>query len=135
MPHLYAKCLEHKLILKVISVSYDFFALGITVNPSDLRCLLVLLLANVSLSTANNQIAFKKIQDHSATMNPVVVAQFFHIICATIINHLLASGRQDGLLRLISHHYDVVKTNGRSILHLHCMLWLSRNLDLVDLRT
>ena len=135
VPHSYARCLEHRLILKAMSVSYGFSALWITVNPSDLRCPLVLVLAGVSLPTAIDQTAFRKMQDHTAIMNPVAVAQFFHITCVAIMDHLMASGRQDGLLGPISHHYGVVETNGRGMLHLHCMLWLSGNLGLADLRT
>ena len=135
VPHSYARCLEHRLILKTMSISYGFSALWITVNPSDLRCPLVLVLAGVSLPTAIDQTAFRKMQDHTAIMNPVAVAQFFHITCVAIMDHLMASGRQDGLLGPISHHYGVVETNGRGMLHLHCMLWLSGNLGLADLRT
>ena len=47
----------------------------------------------------------------------------------------MASGRQNGLLGPISHHHGILKTNGRGILHLHYMLWLSENLGLADLRT
>lgn len=53
------------------------------------------------------------------TINPVAVAQFFHILCVTIIDHLLASSRQNGYLGAISYHYGIVETNTHSILHLH----------------
>ena len=74
-------------------------------------------------------------QAYTAIMNLVTVTQFFYIICVAMIDHLMASERQDGLLGPISHHYSIVETNGRSILHLYCMLWLSGNLGLADLRT
>ena len=68
-------------------------------------------------------------------MNPVAVAQFFHITCIAIIDYLIASGRQNSLLGPISHHNSILETNGHSMLYLHCILWLSRNLDLADLKT
>ncbi len=126
MPHSYARCLEHRLILKALSIGHGYLALWITINPSNLRCSLVLKLLGIPLSGATNQTAFKKMQDHVATMNPVAVAQFFHITCVAIINHLIAPNRQNDLLEPISHHYGVVKTNGCGILHLHYMLWLNR---------
>ncbi len=122
MLHLYGRCLEHRLILKTLSIGYGYSVLWIIINLSDLRYLLVLELAGVPLSGATNQIALKKIQDHMATVNPVAVAQFFYILCVTIIDHLIASGRQNSLLGLISHHYGVVETNGHDMLHLHCMV-------------
>ncbi len=122
MPHSYTRCLEHRFILKALSIGHGYLALWITINLSDLRYPLVLELAGVLLSGATNQTAFKKMQDHVPTMNPIAVAQFFHITCIAIMDHLIASGRQDGLLGPISHHYDVVEINSRGMLHLHCML-------------
>ncbi len=129
------RCLEYKLILKALCIGHGYFALWITINLSNLRYPLILKLAGVSFSSAINQIAFKKIQDHLAIMNPITVAQFFHITCITIIDHLIVSGRQDSLLGLIFYHYGIVETNSHGMLHLYCMLWLSGNLDLMDIRT
>ena len=47
----------------------------------------------------------------------------------------MATERQNNFLELISHHYVVIKTNNFNMLHLHCMLQLSENLGLADLRT
>lgn len=116
-------------------VSYGFSTLQITGNLSDLRCQLVLLLASVSLFTTINQTALKKMQDHITIMNSVAVAQFFYITCVAIIDHLLTSEKQNGLLGQIFHHYSIVKTNSRNIPHLHCMLWLSGNQGPADLKT
>ena len=116
MLHSYARYLEYRLIFKAIFVNYSFSALLITVNVLDLRYLLILVLAGISLSTAINQTAFKKMQDHTTIMNPVIVAQFFHITCVAIMDHLMTSRRQDNLLGPISHHYGVIETNSRSIL-------------------
>ncbi len=55
-------------------------------------------------------------------MNLVALVQFFDITCVTILDHLIASGRQDSFLRPISHHYSIVEINGHSMFHLYCML-------------
>lgn len=55
-------------------------------------------------------------------MNPVTIAQFFHIIYVPIIDYLMVFGKQDDLLGPIFHHYGIIETNGRSMLYLHCML-------------
>ena len=47
----------------------------------------------------------------------------------------MASGRQNGLLGPISHHYNLVETNGHSMLYLHYILYLNGNLGLADLKT
>ena len=135
VPYSYIRCLEHRFILKAMSVGYGFSALWITVNLSDLRCLLVLLLGSVSLFTTTDQTVFKEMQDYTTIMNSVAIVQFFHIICVIIMDHLLASGRQNGVLGPIFHHYDVVETNSRNMLHLHYMLWLNKNLGLADWKT
>ena len=58
-------------------------------------------------------------------MNPVVVANFFHIICKGLFISLLAAGEVEGrLLETISNHIATVKTNRHGILHLHCLVWL-----------
>ena len=95
---------------------------------------MVLELAGVPLFGATNQITFKKMQDYVAIMNPIAVAQFFHITCIAIVDHLIASGRQNGLLGPISHHYGIIKINGHGVFHLHYILWLSENLGLADIR-
>lgn len=68
------------------------------------------------------------------TMSPIAIAQLFHITCITIMDHFIACGRQDCLLGPISHCYGVMEINCYGILHLYYMLWLSENLDLVDIR-
>ncbi len=50
-------------------MGHGYLALWITINPSDLRCPLVLELAGIPLSGATNQTVFKKMQDHVATIN------------------------------------------------------------------
>ncbi len=55
-------------------------------------------------------------------MNLVAIAQFFYITYITIMNHLIASSRQDSLLGPIFHHYSIVETNSRGMLHMNYML-------------
>lgn len=135
VPHLYTRYLEHKLILKAMSVNYSFSALWITVNLLNLRCPLVLLLADISIFIATNQIAFRKMQNHTAIINFIFIAQFFHIFYIAIMNHLLAFERQNSFLGPIFYYYNIMKTNSYNMLYLHCILWLNRNLDLADLKT
>ena len=61
VPHLYARYLEYRFILKALSIGHDYLMLWITINPSDLRCPLILELADIPLFNATNQTAFKKI--------------------------------------------------------------------------
>ena len=58
-------------------------------------------------------------------MNPVAVAQFFAATCRGIFEHLLAAGFEDGgLFGPVSTYFGTVETNGRGMLHLHCLVWL-----------
>ena len=65
-----------------------------------------------------------KSHDHNITaiMNTLAIAQFFYITCIAIMDHLMVSGKQESLLRPISHHYGVIETNGYGMLHLHYIL-------------
>ncbi len=38
VPHSFARSLEHRLILKALSIGHGYLALCITINLSDLRC-------------------------------------------------------------------------------------------------
>ena len=87
MPHSYARCLEYKFILKALSIGYNYLPLCITINLSNLRYPLVFELVGVLLSGATNQTAFKKMQNYMTTINPIAIAQFFHIIYIAIIDH------------------------------------------------
>ena len=60
-----------------------------------------------------------------ATINPVAIAKFFHIICRGLLMSLLAAGELErGLLGLISNYFATVETNMHGMLHLHCLVWL-----------
>lgn len=98
-----------------MSVSYRFLTLWITINLLDLKCSLILVLADVFFSTITDQIAFRKMQNHIIIINPIVVAQFFCITYITIIDYLLIFKKQNNLLKLIFHYYDIVEINGHSM--------------------
>ncbi len=106
----------------------------ITINPADLRCPLVIRLAGVELELSSEiQSAFWR---KTATINPVAVAKFFHIICDVIFMSLFGVGQTErGLLGPISNYFGTVETNGRGMLHLHCLVWLKGVLHLAMLRT
>ncbi len=71
----------------------------------------------------------------TAIMNPVAAAYFFEAMCRSIFEHLLAAGSKNGgLLSPISTYFGTVETNGRGILHLHCLVWLCDAFYITQLR-
>jgi len=110
-------------------------AFWMTINPSDLRNPLVLLLAGVEYSGDAFPAANATIRRATATSNPVAVAQFFHHTCKGIFDGLLGSNTDRvGILGLVANHFGVVETNGRGMLHLHALVWLTGNLEFGTLR-
>ncbi len=68
-------------------------------------------------------------------MNPVTVATFFHETCRGIFDYLLRAGSSDGgLFGPVSTYFGTVETNGRGMLHLHCLVWLKGMSSFSDLR-
>ncbi len=106
----------------------------ITINSADLQCPLVIRLTSVEFELSSEiQSAFRH---KTATMNPVTVAKFFHIICDTIFISLFdASQTEGGFLGTISNYFGTVETNIRRILHLYCLMWLKGVSYLATLRT
>ncbi|KAI7970124.1 hypothetical protein EIK77_000334 [Talaromyces pinophilus] len=89
-------------------------AFWITINPSDLRNPLVLVLAGVEYSGDIFTTANAAIREAAATSNPVAVAEFFHHICKAILDGLFATNTgRIGILGDLSNHFAVVETNGR----------------------
>ncbi len=110
-------------------------AFWITINPSDLRNPLVLVLAGVEFSGDIFAAANAAIRAAAATSNPVAVAEFFHHVCKAIFDDLLASNTgYVGILGDVSNHYGVVETNGRGMLHFHALVWVRANLGFKTLR-
>ena len=70
----------------------------------------------------------------TSTMNLVVIAKFFHIICKKILLSLFASKYCDGsLLKPISTYFDMIKINGCNMFYLHYLVWLKKESYLLTL--
>ncbi|KAJ6118382.1 hypothetical protein N7471_013849 [Penicillium samsonianum] len=126
-------------VMKAIAMSHRLFwnaCFWITINPSDLRSPLVIILAGIEYSDDILSASNSVIRDATATSNPGAVASFFHSVCTAVLEGLFASGRdRTGILGDVSNHYGVVEINGRGMLHLHAMVWLKGNLSFANLRS
>jgi hypothetical protein len=110
-------------------------AFWITINPSDLRNPLVLLLAGIEFAGDAFPTVNAAIRHATATSNPVAIAQFFHHSCKGIFDGLLGTNTgRIGILGQVANHFGVVETNGRGMLHLHALVWLTGNLAFSTLR-
>jgi hypothetical protein len=110
-------------------------AYWMTINPSDLRNPLVLLLAGVEYSADAFPNATAAIRHATATSNPVAVAQFFNHTCKAIFDGLLGSNTgRVGILGQVANTFGMVETNGRGMLHLHALVWLTGNFEFGTLR-
>ena len=106
-----------------------------TINPSDLRNPLVLILAGIEYNADDFPTASAAIRRTTATSNPVAVAQFFDHICKGVFDSLLHSHTgQMRILGQVSKHFGVVEMNGRGMLHVHALVWLAENLDFATLQ-
>ena len=103
---------------------YGMPAFWMTINPSDLRHPLVLVLAGVEYSGDSFPTTNAAIRQATATSNPVTVAQFFYHTCKGIFDGLLGTNNT-GRVRILgqaSNHFGLVETNGRGMLHLHALV-------------
>lgn len=126
--NLYAKCYKQAVYIKALMVNHGMLALWITFNPSDLKSLLMLILAGVQIFNASGQ---SQSASHfylaTVTMNLVAVTQFFEATCSAIFENLLHNSlASSGFLGPISTYFGMVKTNNQGILHLHCLIWLQK---------
>ena len=89
----------------------------ITINVSDLRNPLVVILAGVEYSGDIFAAANEAIRHAAATSNPVAVAESFHHVCKAVLEGLLATAsEQTSILGDLSNQFGafgVVETNGR----------------------
>ena len=61
--------------------------------------------------------------------NPVAGARFFHFMVETFISDILdVKAKHQGLYGDTEAYYGTVEQQGRLILHLHILLWLTGNL-------
>lgn len=135
VPGSFSQKLRMRSEIRGLIIRYGMPAFWITINPSDLRNPLVLILAGVEVPAHNFGAANAAIRDAVATSNPVAVADFFHCICQAILRGLLATNSDHiGVLGDLSDHYGVVETNGRGMLHMHALMWVRGNLAFTSLR-
>lgn len=135
VPGSFAQKLRLRSEIRGLITRYGMPAFWITINPSDLRNPLVLILAGVEYSGNNLPAANAAIREAAATSNPAAVAEFFHHVCKAILEGLLATNTgQIGILGDLSNHFAVVETNGRGMLHLHGLAWARGNLTFTTLR-
>ncbi|OKO94694.1 ATP-dependent DNA helicase pfh1 [Penicillium subrubescens] len=135
VPGSFAQKLRMRSEIRGLIARYGMPAFWITINPSDLRNPLVLILAGVEYSGVNLATANAAIREAAATSNPVAVAEFFNHVCKAILDGLFATNTgQTGILGDLSNHFAVVETNGRGMLHLHGLAWARGNLAFTTLR-
>ena len=135
VPGSFAQKLVMRSNIRGIIVRYGMPGFWITINPSDLRNPLVVILAGVEYSGDIFAAANAAIRHAVATSNPVAVAEFFHHICKAVLEGLLATAsKQTGILGDVSNHFGVVETNGRGMLPLHALVWLRGNTAFTTLR-
>ena len=134
-PHSYTQKLTIRAEIKGVTVRLGMTAWWLTVNPSDLRNPLVLVLAGVEFSHESMPRLSEAIRRVAATSNPAAVADFFHCVCKSLFEDLLRSGTGElGILGKVSGHYGVVESNGRGMFHVHSLVWLYGNFLFEELR-
>src|SRR6266516_7352760 len=135
VPESFSQKLKMRTGIKGFNVRQGMIAFWLTINPSDLRNPLVLKLAGLEYSEDAFPIASAAIRHATATSDPVAVAQFFHHTCKAVFDGLLGSNTgRIGILGEVANHFGVVETNGRGMLHLHALVWVTGNLAFATLR-
>ncbi|KAF8860612.1 hypothetical protein BDZ45DRAFT_310087 [Acephala macrosclerotiorum] len=135
VPEFFSQKLKRRSKIKGLTVRDGMPVFWITINPSDLRNPLILLLAGVEYSGDALPTANAAIRHATVTFNLVAVAQFFHHTCKAIFDGLLGSNTgRIGILGQVSNYFAMIKTNGCGMLHLHALVWLIGNLEFSTLR-
>jgi len=136
VPNSFAEKQEMRLHLRGLFIEYGLAAFWLTINPSDMRDPLVLKLAGVAISREGLKRANAAFHRKTAKMNPAAIAVFFDKVCTGVLEALIRpAGGETGILGEVSTYFGAVETNGRGMLHLHCLVWLAGNLDFFDLRS
>ena len=136
VPNSFAEKQEMRLLLRGLLVEYGLPAFWLTINPSDLRDPLVVKLAGVTIPQDALRRANAAFRRKTANMNPAAIAVFFDKVCTGVLEALIKpAGGEIGILGEVSTYFGAVETNGRGMLHLHCLVWLAGNLDFFDLRS
>ena len=135
VPHSHSRCANQAMHIKALMVSERMPTFWITLNPSNLQSLLVLTFAGVHLEFSITDATAKYLQESTAAMNPVAMAQFFNTTCQGIFKHLLQAGSgSGGLFGPVSTYFGTVETNGHGMLHFHCLIWLQGTHHIAKLR-
>jgi Helitron helicase-like domain at N-terminus len=136
VPNSFAEKREMRLLLRGLLIEFGLAAFWLTINPSDLRDPLVLKLAGVTVPQDGLQKADAAWRRKTAHMNPAAIAVFFDKVCTGVLEALIRPGDDKiGIFGEVSTYFGAVETNGRGMLHLHCLVWLTGNLDFFNLRT
>src|SRR5271170_2755667 len=135
VPNSFAQKQDMRLHIKGLFVEFGPAAFWLTINPSDLRDPLVAKLAGITLPQDRFERANAVFRRKTANMNPAAIAVFFHKVCTGVLEALISPGEGEmGIFGEVSTYFGVVETNGRGMLHLHCLVWLTGNLDFFNLR-
>ena len=135
VPNSFAQKADMRLHIRGLFIEFGPPAFWLTINPSDLRDPLVVKLAGVTLPTSNFQKAAAALRRKTANMNPAAVAVFFDKVCTAVLEALINPRDGDmGILGDVSTYFGVVESNGRGMLHLHGFVWLTGNVDFLNLR-
>ena len=135
VPNLFAEKQEMRMRLQGLFIEFGLAAFWLTINPSDLRDPLVVKLAGVTLPQDALRRANAAFRRKTANMNPAAIAVFFDKVCTGILEALICPGEGEfGIFGDVSTYFGAVETNGRGMLHLHCLIWVTGNLDFFNLR-
>ena len=137
VPNSFAQKLDMRLHIRALMVEYGPAAFWITLNPNDLKDWLVLKIAGETLPLPKNTFSrsYQQVREVTARMNPAAIATFFHAICKSVLIGLIKpESNEPGILGDVSTYFGVVEVNGRGMLHVHCLVWLMGNLELIGLR-
>ena len=136
VPNSFAEKREMRLLLRGLLIEFGLAAFWLTINPSDLRDPLVVKLAGVTVPRDGLRKADAAWRRKTANMNPAAIAVFFDKVCTGVLEALICPGEDKmGIFGEVSTYFGAVETNGRGMLHLHCLVWLTGNLDFFNLRT
>ena len=123
--HSFAKCANQATHIKALMLSDGRPVFWITINPSDLRRMLVLIFAGMRYQDNSINNSAEIFARTTAIINPIAVAHFFETTYYSIFEHLMAAGSKDrGLLGRVPIYFGIIETNGQGMLYLHCLVWL-----------
>jgi hypothetical protein len=111
-------------------------AIYITITPDDLKNPLAFVM---SMSDPEQfdfdmpELSDEDFRAAQASLNPVGLAEFFHIITSTILSKLFNSDNGQGIFGPWNGHYGLVETQARGTLHIHLLLWIKNTMRQSDM--